>query len=260
MKKAIAVFAALVMAFACVLPAAAAPEADGFFTFNVYSGATYKTGYNTILAQTSDGVNTYTTIADITGYLLAGDTAIGEAYDDANKGKDYNWFYVYVVEEVSGGLYKVTDASIYETLGRTDGNFTGSGEQGKIEVPENGLIIALSASAEGGNVGLDIAVGKTIVAGDYVRLNNIDVDELASAEPRTADSGDFANDILKGASVTFYHDDGTGDVSEPSESVTDESTTDESTGTPETGDSVLVYAMIALIACAGAVVAVKVRK
>lgn len=50
------------------------------------------------------------------------------------------------------------------------------------------------------------------------------------------------------------------DVSEPSESVTDESTTDESTGTPETGDSVLVYAMIALIACAGAVVAVKVRK
>ena len=254
MKKAIAVFAALVMVFACVLPAAAAPEETAFVTVPVYSGATYANGYHTVLPRTTDGTNTYITIADITGYLIANDTTVG----DTEGGKDYNYFYTVTVEEASAGVYKVT-AVDFDGLGRDpaqqNASFTGAGRRGYYEVPENGFIFGFNA-----NDTANVDTVKTIVVGDYVVLTGVDLDELAIAEPRVSGNDNPAEDILQGATITFYHDDGTGDVSEPSESVTDESTTDDSTGTPETGDSVLVYAMIALIACAGAVVAVKVRK
>ena len=139
MKKAIAVFAALVMVFACVLPAAAAPEETAFVTVPVYSGATYANGYHTVLPRTTDGTNTYITIADITGYLIANDTTVG----DTEGGKDYNYFYTVTGRK----LPPVSTRSQRSTLTASDAipaqqnaSFTGAGRRGYYEVPENGFI------------------------------------------------------------------------------------------------------------------------
>lgn len=227
MKKIISVAIAVLMVFACLIPACAKAESDAFLTSAIHSGAIYAQQMNTILVRTTDdNGNVLKTIGELTGYLF------GTA-------KDYNYFYTFVVEK-QGDNWRVTAANNTLALGAENA-------QKDREVPEGGFIIGVQGTSE------FIGTSKEIVVGDYVVLTGVDLEELSA----------FANgqDFTSAASVAFYHDDGTPDEEskapvEESKAPAEESKTDNA----ETGDGFVLYVLAALIACAGVTVAVKSRK
>ena len=231
----------LIASVACVLAVAEEGDNAPIATIELNSGAVYANGSSTVLAAIGENK----TIEQITGYLLGG------------AGKDYNYFYVYAVEN------GVVTAE-YETLGRPDG------VKSDVAVPENGVLVCISV-VEGTTQGLNeqINVGCTVV------FENVTVEALSALEPganiegakatfgapvedddTTTDDGDDTTTDDGDDTTTDDGDDTTAEETTPAETTPAASSSD----APSTGDTgMIVFAVLAVVALAGGYVVVRAR-
>ena len=156
------------MIAAMIIPASA-KAGDAIITLDLNTGAAYETAKHVILTRIGDKK----TISEVNGFLLS-----------VEGGKDYNYFYVYTVEK-SGDAYVITSAAT--VLGRD----TAGGIKSNLEIPENGFLLCFQAGDEANKAIMD-----TVAVGDYVELNGVDLNELA-----TLDAG--ANPLAGAATATI---------------------------------------------------------
>lgn len=238
MKKTIlAIFLATVLVFTGVVATMAKPDATAYANGVFNSANAYVAKEVTILTRAVTDSVTYKTIGTSSARFVNGKT--GDLKD--TDGKDYNYFGLIFCEPAADGYYKVTRTEW--TLGRNGKTFLD--ERAALEIPEDGFILGING--ERSDVFADLQA-KTVV-GDFVKLVGVNVADLEIEEATVA--------ALTGASYQLFHDDGT--VDESSEPETEESSEPE-TQTPETGDVTVVFAIIAIVATAGAVVVRKVRR
>ena len=175
-KKLLSIVLVMVMLVALVVPTTAKLVPDDLIaTIDVNTGAKYEPDICTILTR----IGNFKTIGEVTEYLLG------------SSPKDYNYFYVYVVEEDGNGAYVVTET--YTTLGRdkTDGPKT------DVEIPENGFLVCVYAGNEEEWQEKASYIRDNVKIGDLVVLENIDLTELRALEPNY-------NPIEGVGKVSFY--------------------------------------------------------
>ena len=240
MKKIVTLVLAVLMIATLIVPAAAKVEKNELlFTIDVNTGARYETNYHTVLTRVGDRK----TIAEVVDYIA----------NREGKNTDYNWFYVYAAVLDDDGNYVITESWL--TLGRDDP----AGPKAEVEIPENGILVCVNAG-DGDHEEFTTSIKNTVKVGDLVVLENVDVNELKTLEP-----GDNSLDGV--GKVHFYtakevadDDNSTGDDS--SAPADDSKPADESKPAdknPETGDATMVFALIALVTVAGAVVVARKR-
>ena len=168
MKRIATLLLAVLMIAVMIIPASA-KAGDAIITLDINTGAMYsgEPPKHTVLTRIGEN----DTIAEVTGYLLSVDG-----------GKDYNYFYVYTVE-ASGDDYVIT--AIDTRLGRPDG------VKGDTVIPENGFLLCFQAGDAANKAIMD-----TVKVGNYVELNGVDLNELA-----TLDAG--ANPLAGAATATI---------------------------------------------------------
>ena len=168
MKRIATLLLAVLMIAAMIIPASA-KAGDAIITLDLNTGAAYETAKHVILTRIGDKK----TISEVNGFLLS-----------VEGGKDYNYFYVYTVEK-SGDAYVITSAAT--VLGRE----AAGGIKSNLEIPENGFLLCFQAGDEANKAIMD-----TVAVGDYVELNGVDLNELA-----TLDAG--ANPLAGAATATI---------------------------------------------------------
>ena len=238
MKKTIlAVLLAATLIFTGVVVAMAKPEATAYTNGTFNSANAYVSKEVTILTRAVTDNATYSTIGKASAHFVNGKT--GDLKD--TDGKDYNYFGLIFCEPAANGYYKVTKTEW--TLGRNGKTFLD--ERAALEIPKDGFIIGINA--ERSDIFADLQ-SKTVV-GDYVKLNGVKVSDLEIEDATIA--------TLTDASYQLFHDDGTPDETpETSEAETSEPETQ----TPQTGDATMIFAIVAIVSGAGAVVVKKVRR
>lgn len=175
MKKFLSLFLAVLMIAVLIVPSSA-KAGDPIITLDINTGAKYEAAYHTILTRIGEN----DTIIEVTGYLLDG------------SGKDYNYFYVYTVEEL-GDDYVITAAS--KVLGRE----TEGGIKSDLVIPENGFLLCFQAGDEANKALMD-----TVEVGSYVELDGVDLNELATLDPLANPLAGAATATIKAAVPDSY--------------------------------------------------------
>lgn len=233
-KTILTVFLAATLIFSSAIAIFAKPETTAYASGSFNSANAYVAKEVTILTRAVTDTKTYSTIGTASARFVLAKT--GDLKD--TDGKDYNYFGLIFCEPAANGYYKVTKTEW--TLGRDGKTFLD--ERAALEIPKDGFIIGING--EKTDVFADLQA-KTVV-GDFVKLIGTKVADLEIEEATVA--------ALTGASYQLFHDDGTvEESSKPAESSKPDTV-------PETGDITVVFAIIAIVSVAGAVVVKKVRR